>query len=69
MENIKLFKIENDEKGIWYFTNTNRAAKYIGTSKSNVDLVLKGICNKCKGWTIEEVDGSNIIYKYIDPVR
>ena len=40
---MKLYKLEHEEQGIWYFTNTNKAAKYIGTSKSNVDMALKDV--------------------------
>ena len=66
---MKLFKIKHEEKGIWYFTNTNKAAKYIGTSKSNVDMALKGVTRKCKGWTVEEINDDYIISKYINPEK
>lgn len=66
---MRLFKIENDKNDIWYFTNTNKAANYIGTSKSNVDMALKGVTKRCKGWTVEEINDDYIISKYINPEK
>lgn len=67
---MKLYKIENDEQGIWYFTNRNKAAKYIGTTQSYLDycMILE---RQCKGWTIEDVsDSIDVIQtKYVDPER
>lgn len=66
---MKLFKLEHDEKGVWYFTNTNKAAKFLGTSKSNVDLALHGFVKKCKGWTVKEIEDDFIISKFINPEK
>ena len=65
---MKLFKFEHDEKGIWYFTDTAKAARFIETTQSYVDLCRKR--NKtCKGWSIEQIEDDNIISRYINPER
>lgn len=65
---MKLFKLENPEKGIWYFTNTAKASKYLDTAQSYLDTCRKN--NKtCKGWSIEEIEDDNILSKYINPER
>ena len=63
--------MEHDEKGIWYFTNVNRAATYICTVASNINRVLDGKSKKgkVKGWTPQWVDADNIMSKYINPER
>lgn len=65
---MKLYKFEHDEKGIWYFTDTAKAAKYIETTQSYVDLCRKRK-SRCKGWTIEAIEDDYIISKYINPER
>lgn len=65
---MKLFKLEHNEKGIWYFTDTAKAAKYIETTQSYVDLCRKRN-SKCKGWTVEEIYDDYIISKYINPEK
>lgn len=65
---MKLFKFEHDEKGIWYFTDTAKGAKYIETTQSYVDLCRKRK-SRCKGWTIEQIEDDNIISRYINPER
>ena len=65
----ELIKLEHPEHGVWYFTNTNKAAKYIGTSATNINHVLTGFFKQIKGWSVERIDGTNIVYKYINPER
>lgn len=67
MEN-KLFKFEHDEYGIWYFTTLYKAAKALGTQPTHITYFM-GRGQKFKGWSIEEVDGSDVIYQYINPER
>ena len=64
---MKLFKLENDEV-IWYFTDTAKAAKYINTTQSYIDLCRKKN-RKCKGWKVEEINDDYIISKYINPEK
>ena len=66
--NLKLLKCEHYEKGIWYFTTKYKAAQYIGTFEYWVNSCLRA-GKKCKGWTLEWVNGENVIYKYINPTR
>lgn len=65
---MKLFKAEHKEKGVWYFTNRNKVAKYINTSQTYLDHCLT-LDKPCKGWTIEQIESDNILCKYIDPER
>lgn len=64
---MKLYKLEND-KQLWYFTDTAKAARYIGTSQSYIDKRRKEN-QKCKGWSIEEVNGDEVLGKFINPVK
>ena len=63
---MKLIKIENDEKGIWYFSTLRKCAAYISAADSNVRNAIKNK-RKCRGWDIEEIKSDEIISKYIDP--
>lgn len=65
---MRLFKLEHDEKGIWYFTGTAKAAKYIDTAQSYLNQCLR-IGKTCKGWSIEEIESDDIISKYINPTN
>ena len=65
---MKLYKFEHDEKGIWYFTDTAKGAKFINTTQSYVDLCRKKQ-KKCKGWSIEEIYDDYIISMYINPEK
>lgn len=64
----QLIKAEHYEKGIWYFTTTYQAGKYLNTPPSNVKGCLKGWFKQLKGWTFEYVpnDGT-ILLQYINP--
>lgn len=66
---MKLLKAEHPEKGIWYFTNYNKADKYIGTSSTYIKMQVAGISKTVKGWTFEWTDDENIINKYINPEK
>jgi len=63
---MKLIMIDHDEHGVWYFTTKAKAAKYIETSPSYLDLCIK-LKRPCKDWTIEEIESDDVICKYIDP--
>ena len=67
---MKLYKVEHDEKGIWYFTTLAKAARYIGTSQTYIIQCFKRAC-RCKGWSIEDVSNSidTVITRYVDPER
>jgi hypothetical protein len=65
---MRLFKLENYENGVWYFTDTAKAAKYINTTQSYLDLCRKKT-GMCKGWSIEEVYDDNVLSKFINPKR
>jgi len=65
---MRLFKLEHRENGIWYFTDTAKAAKYITTSQSYIDLCRKRN-TRCKGWSVEEIHDDNILSRYINPER
>lgn len=67
---MKLYKAQHNEKGIWYFTNTSKAARYIGTTQNYVNF-CRDNNKRCKGWSIEDVSNSidTIITRYVDPER
>ena len=64
---LKLIKAEHPEKGIWYFTNIRKCAKFIDSADSNVSASLNRTHRPVKGWTLERIEDDNIICKYIDP--
>ena len=66
---MKLLKIEHPEKGIWYFTTTYKAAKYIGCSYQALYVQLKGLTKKTYGWRAEQIESDEIISKYINPQK
>lgn len=66
---MKLLMLEHPEHGVWYFTTNNKGAKYIGTSMSNLMLMLKGYCKQCKGWKGQWIMSDDILSKYINPER
>lgn len=65
---MKLYKIENEELGIWYFTSKAKIAKFIDTSLNYIALRI-GLEKPCKGWMIEEIDSDDVLSKYINPKR
>ena len=65
----KLLMIEHPESGIWYFTNIQRAADWIGIQRTHLLQCLGKNKPTYKDYTFEWIDGSNVIYKYIDPER
>lgn len=67
MEENTLLMIEHPERGIWYFTNIQRAADWIGIHRAQLTQCLGKRKPKYKNYTFEWVDGSDIIYKYINP--
>lgn len=66
---MKLIKAEHNEKGTWYFTNMHKAAVYIGTSSTNLNLVVKGIYKQFNGWNISWIESEDILCKYINPEK
>lgn len=64
----KLLKFEHDEKGIWYFTSFCKASNALGCQPNHIKYFYNQN-RDYKGWTIEEIDGSDVIYKYINPER
>ena len=65
---MRLFKIENHDEVIWYFTTKAKIAKYIGSSPTYVDICLK-LGKRCKDWSIEEIESGDVLSIYIDPER
>jgi len=65
---MKLLKSEHKENGTWYFTNINRAAKYIGVAANYLTYTL-GAHRPCKGWSLEWVESDDILSKYINPEK
>jgi hypothetical protein len=69
MKNNKLLMIDHDEFGTWYFTNIAKADKWIGKPSSLLDYYLSHNKHECNGYRFEWVDGTNVIYKYINPTQ
>ena len=65
---MKLFMIDHEEHGVWYFTSKSRAAKYLETSPVYIDYCIK-LGKTCKGWKIEEIESGDILSRYINPER
>lgn len=66
---MKLIMMEHPEHGIWYFTNTTKAANFIGAPFSNVRILLAGFYHRCKGWTAQWIESDDILSRYINPDR
>lgn len=63
----KLFMIEHDKFGIYYFTNASKVARALGTTYAYLHRKLKNGPCKLKGWHIEEIeDNGDIMSMYID---
>ena len=68
MEN-KLLMIKHPERGIWYFTNMQKAANWIGIQRTTLLQCFGKRKLEYKGYTIEWIDGSDVLYKYINPEK
>ena len=66
MEN-KLLMVEHPQRGIWYFTNMQKAANWIGIKRTTLLQCMGKRKLEYKDYTFEWVDGSDIMYKYINP--
>lgn len=65
---MPLLMAEHDEKGIWYFTSTYKAAAALGIQ--NTLLIYRmGKNHRSDGWSFEWVEGCDVIYKYINPEK
>ena len=64
----RLVLAEHPEFGIWYFTSEYKAAKCIGVQGAQVIYAMsKG--NKINGWEFKWVDGSDVLYKFVNPSK
>lgn len=65
---MKLLKIENPINGIWYFTSAYKAAVWLDTSASNIYTSMKN-GKTVKGWSLEWVEGDDVLSQYINPTK
>lgn len=65
----KLLMVEHPERGIWYFSNINKAAVWIGIEPIHLRYCFGKKNPHYKDYTFEWVDGSNVMYKYINPQK
>ena len=66
-KNNNLIKITNTfNNEIKYFTTESNVVKYIGCSQGALPLLRSNKSRAYKGYVYEIVDGSNIMYKYIN---
>ena len=68
MEN-KLLIVKHPERGIWYFTNMQKAANWIGIKRTTLLQCMGKRKLEYKDYTFEWIDGSDIMYKYINPEK
>ena len=68
MEN-KLLMIKHPERGTWYFTNMQKAANWMGIQRTTLLQCFGKRKLEYKGYTIEWIDGSDVLYKYINPEK
>lgn len=66
---MRLIKAENNEKGIWYFSNIRKCAQFIDSPDSNVNISLNKTHRPVKGWDLEWIESDSILSKYIDCKR
>lgn len=66
---MRLIKAENNEKGIWYFSNIRKCAQFINSGDSNINTSLNKTGRKVKGWYLKWIESDDIISKYIDPEK
>ena len=64
----KLLKAEHPEYGIWYFTNANQFAATFNFGRTTVEYHIKRTGNY-ENWHLEWVDGSDVLYKFVNPSR
>ena len=65
---MPLLMAEHDAKGIWYFTSIYHAANALGIHPTLLTYrIAKRKDNE--GWTFEWVEGTDVIYKYINPEK
>ena len=71
MEENKLLMIEdvNGENPTWYFTNVQKAANWFGIQRTYLIQCLGKKNPSYKNYRLEWIDGTDIIYKYINPER
>lgn len=65
---MKLLKIEHPINGIWYFTSATKAAIWLNTSAPNIYTSMKK-GKTVKGWSLEYVDGDDVLPQYVNPVK
>lgn len=63
---MKFVVIEHYSKGIWYFTDVDKAANYIGVESSYLQKCINRN-TQCKGWYVNTVEDYNVISKFINP--
>ena len=68
MEN-ELLMVEHPKRGIWYFTNMQKAADWIGIQRTQLLQCFGKRKLEYKDYTFEWVDGSDVKYKCINPEK
>lgn len=70
MENEnQLLMVDHPERGIWYFTNLQKAADWIGIQRNHLNVIMHKKKPYYKGYELEWVDGADVIYRYINPEK
>ena len=68
MEN-KLLIVKHHERGIWYFTNMQKAANWMGIKRTTLLQCFGKRKLEYKDYKFEWIDGSDVKYKYINPEK
>lgn len=65
---MKLYMLDHDNYGVWYFTNLHLASQATGVS--HVILELRSHDGKkTKGWSVELIEDDYIMSGFINPSR
>lgn len=67
MKSNKLLKVNHSERGTWYFTNLQRAAEWVGVTRTQLAICFTKNKPIYKDYALEWVDGAEVKYKFINP--
>ena len=65
---MDLIKIENEEKGIFYFTTYGKAGRFLDVHPNAIRNACHGTC-KVKGFECRWIESDDILSRYIDNSR
>ena len=65
---MDLIKIENEEKGIFYFTSYGKAGQFLDVHSNAIRNACHGAC-KVKGFECRWIESDDILSRYIDNSR